>query len=171
MVQMIDISRLQWFRKKDSLTLEETTSLNNGVPFIIPEAFLNVLKFSNGGELDSIFEYYDISTKCMIQNALGFVYGVNRSEYNFGYDIINQHNNPPEFFPKNLVAFGETGNGDMICFDYRINPKTDNPPIVYWNHEADEGQNVSFIANNFDEFIGILREPEPYPGDEEQGNE
>ena len=48
----------------------------------------------------------------------------------------------------------------MICFDYRKNQTTDNPPIVIWNHDMGLEHRVVFIANNFEEFINMLHEPE-----------
>lgn len=170
MVQKINFYHLHWFRKQDSLNSKKVNFFVGFIPFIVPRSFKHLLKFSNGGELDDVFEYYDISMRSITQNTVGFIYGVNRSEYNFGYDLIYQYKNPPEFFPANLVAFAETGNGDRVCFDYRLNPKTDNPPVVYWNHDADIGQDVSFVANNFEEFIQMLKEPEDdyQDGDEDE---
>ena len=50
----------------------------------------------------------------------------------------------------------DTFNGDLICFDYRSDPQSDNPPIVYWNHEADEDGNAFFIAKDLDAFLSML---------------
>ena len=63
-------------------------------------------------------------------------------------------------FEDGLIPFGENGGGDMICFDYRNDKTTDNPPIVIWNHDMGLKHRVVFIANNFDEFINMLHEPE-----------
>ena len=63
-------------------------------------------------------------------------------------------------FEDGLIPFGENGSGDMICFDYRKDRTTDNPPIVIWNHDMGLEHRVVFIANNFEEFINMLHEPE-----------
>ncbi|MEM4725111.1 MAG: SMI1/KNR4 family protein [Candidatus Hadarchaeum sp.] len=65
---------------------------------------------------------------------------------------------PPEGFPQGLLAFSVFGNGDLICFDYRKDPKTDDPPIVVWHHEGGWGteKQVSFVANNFKDFLDML---------------
>ena len=73
------------------------------------------------------------------------------------YNIVQLNQTPPEFFPKGLVAFGEDGGGDFICFDYREGKDNPNPPIVYWRHDANEGEDVSFIAKDFETFIGMLK--------------
>jgi hypothetical protein len=62
-------------------------------------------------------------------------------------------------FEDGLIPFGGNGGGDMICFDYR-NHDGDNPPIVIWNHDMGFEHRVVFIANNFEEFINMLHEPE-----------
>lgn len=65
------------------------------------------------------------------------------------------------YFDRWLIPFGENGGGDFICFDYRENHKTDNPPIIFWSHDAaNPDGRISFIANNFEEFINMLYEPE-----------
>ena len=63
-------------------------------------------------------------------------------------------------FEDGLIPFGDNGGGDMICFDYRHDKTTDNPPIVIWNHDMGLKHRVVFVANNFEEFINMLHEPE-----------
>ena len=104
----------------------------------------------------SDFEYYDSYYKCNVEQSIGGFLGFEDEEYN----IIDSYLSPPEFFPSGLIAFAENGGGDLVCFDYREDKNRSDPPIVYWNHEADVGKDVSFVAKNFDEFIGMLKEPE-----------
>ncbi|MDN5100110.1 SMI1/KNR4 family protein [Aliarcobacter butzleri] len=70
-----------------------------------------------------------------------------------------------DYFPKELVDFGGCANGDIVCFDYRDNPRTDNPKIVLVYHddyiENEDGAShmvVNFVANSFEEFIDMLYE-------------
>ena len=158
--------------------LETTKTLDN-FPFFIPTAFLDLLKIHDGGDIEYDFNYFDVDCNSIMQGCIGTIYGINTinskiPNKNFDHlstDYYNQkeffttYNNlidgyyhPPEFFPKNIVPFARDGGGNFVCFDYRSNPKTNNPPIVYWNHEADIGKDVSFIAKNFDEFISMLKE-------------
>jgi len=75
--------------------------------------------------------------------------------------MISRIKNPPEFFPEGLISFASVGNGDLICFDYRADPKTDNPPIVIWEHEAaGSDEAVSFIAPDFESFMNMLMSDE-----------
>ncbi|MEV9615620.1 hypothetical protein [Aliarcobacter butzleri] len=52
-----------------------------------------------------------------------------------------------------------------MCFNYRDNPRTDNPKIVLVYHddyiENEDGTShmvVNFVANSFEEFIDMLYE-------------
>jgi hypothetical protein len=63
-------------------------------------------------------------------------------------------------FEDGLIPFGDNGGGDFICFDYRKDRTTNDPPIVIWNHDMGLEHRVVFIANNFEEFVGMLYESE-----------
>jgi hypothetical protein len=102
----------------------------------------------------NIFEYYDIDYEFNVKNCIGSFLCINPNQYG---DLLSTYLNPPEFFPKGLVAFAEDGGGNLICFDYREGKDNPNPPIVYWNHEADIGKDVSFVAKDFETFIGMLK--------------
>ena len=147
---------IKWDAMNPSLTVDDIYIFTK-IPFILPTQFVELLMISDGGDVDYDFDYYDVDLEFIVGTGVPCIYGVMHGEND---NLIYRYNNPPEFFPHGLLAFSETGNGDLICFDYRANPKTDNPPIVYWNHEAQEGRDVSFVAKDFEEFLSILKEPE-----------
>lgn len=64
------------------------------------------------------------------------------------------------YCPDGIITFAQSANGDYICFDYRQDHKTDNPPIVVMYHDVYNEDNtkmyVDFVANNFDEFMDSL---------------
>lgn len=74
--------------------------------------------------------------------------------------LLSTFNSPPEFFPEGLVAFSEDGGGNYICFDYRQGKKNSDPSVVFWNHEAEIGKDVSFVAINFEVFLSMLKSEE-----------
>ena len=76
--------------------------------------------------------------------------------------IVDEFNNPPEFFPQGLISFAPDGGGNYICFDYR-NCK-ENPPIVFWHHEVEENEGVFPLADSFDQFIDSLKNEEEIEG-------
>ncbi|MBU8920217.1 SMI1/KNR4 family protein [Bacillus sp. FJAT-29953] len=71
-----------------------------------------------------------------------------------------------EALPHGVVPFGYEQTGDIICFDFKDNPKT--PSIVLWKHElAPEEEDVGsqeemrrigleYMNNSFIEFITSL---------------
>ena len=90
--------------------------------------------------------------------SLGIIFSFDDS---YPYErFVDTVNNPPEFFPEGLIAFGRDGSGNLFCFDYRQNPETDNPPIVLWLHEEEENEGIVFLSNSFDEFIDSLKSEE-----------
>ena len=129
--------------------------LLEGFPFTLPSNYLEILKEHDGGFLDYDFDYYDNNFKEYMSAGIGVLFGLDHK-----YNIVKKHNTRPYFFPKGLVAFGENGGGDYSCFDYRMEPRSKNPPIVFWSHDAEEEKAISFVAKNFKEFLSILKEPE-----------
>ena len=64
-----------------------------------------------------------------------------------------------------LVCIASTGEGDLVCFDYRDELKGNNPKVVvmihdeYDKHEDGSITNkVTFVANTFDDFLDMLYE-------------
>ncbi len=178
MVQKIE--DLKWSEKNKALEAQDLRLLNR-LPFKLPEKFIELLKISNGGTVNHHFEYYNIDMEFIDYTVISYIYGINQNHkkyVNENYDpfsnepwcqeehhiiyenIIDNYHNPPECFPKNIVAFAINGGGDRICFDYRKAPNSDNPPIVFWDHGADIETDISFIAKDFEEFISMLKEPE-----------
>ena len=150
---------MKWRDTNPGINDEDTLTLKK-IPYNFPLSYLNFLKISDGGMPDtSHFDFFDVSFKSMMGQGVGIFYSLVSGEIN----LIKEYFDPPEFFPRDLVGFAETGNGDIICFDYRKDPTTDNPSIVYWRHDAPEGEDVSFLANNFEDFLGMLKEPEELP--------
>ncbi|MBF0786282.1 SMI1/KNR4 family protein [Muribacter muris] len=67
-----------------------------------------------------------------------------------------------------VYSFGDTGEGNFVCFDYRDNPLGDNPKICIVIHdEYDEktGRKLLFpVADNFEAFLDKLYDfNERYP--------
>lgn len=54
--------------------------------------------------------------------------------------------------PAHLIAFSDSGGGDLICFDTSA-LRDGECPIVWWNHELDEGQSPEPAAPSFLDWI------------------
>lgn len=122
-----------------------------------PRSFINFIENCDGGvPVACDFQYIDIFYSRNRIECIGSFLSLNFTRDNNLYSFWQT---PSEFFPVGLIAFAENGGGDYICFDYRQGKDNLNPPIVYWNHEANIGKDVSFVANNFEEFLGMLKHP------------
>ena len=123
----------------------------------LPYSYIDIMKLHDGGYVNNTtFKYYDYdNNEC--SGSIGIMYKVLNGYESILGDLID----PPEFFPKDLIPFADDGGGDLTCFDYR-NCK-ENPPIVFWVCGEPEGEDTHFVANSFDEFLGMLHEPEPLP--------
>ncbi len=123
-----------------------------GIKF--PHSFVDLVKEHDGGyPIPNLYKYHDIFLGRDSSNCLGAFLTLGESEY---LDILKDYKNPAEFFPNGLIAFADDGGGNLLCFDYRQGKDNLNPPIVFWNHEANEGEDVSFVAKDFETFLGML---------------
>ena len=130
---------------------------------ILPTQYVDFIIHHNGASLIAdIFDYDDPNIiSCKNRNSIAFnaVEEIQQHIDNLKYDE-EQDWDVKYLFEDGLIPFGENGGGDMICFDYRKNRTTNNPPIVIWNHDMGLEHRVVFIANNFEKFINMLHEPE-----------
>ncbi len=140
-----------------NVSQERIKLLNQTIGVILPQSFIDLVKECDAGIPRACdFDYFNIAFQETWGSGIGHFLSLNHSQET---DLLKNYLQPPEFFSEGLVAIAINGSGDFICLDYRESKNNLNPPIVYWNHDADVGKDVSFIANNFDEFLDILKEP------------
>jgi hypothetical protein len=154
------------YRYRGEIPKKELSLLESNLYVRFHELYFNFIVKHNGARLNNgCFNFYDNSHKRVSSESLAFL---NVCQIQEDIDsLLKQSTDDPndsdvfkfyKYFDKKLIPFGETGGGDFICFDYR-NHDGDNPPIVLWIHDIPE-KRISFIANNFEEFINMLHEPE-----------
>lgn len=151
---------MQWEKCRGKVSKERVAFLEKRINISFPKSYIECMEECNGGVLRKRCFTYKFENERQTVDSIGVFLSLNQNEW---ADLLDIYENPPEFFPKGIIAFGDTGGGDFICFDYRDNKTTNDPPIVCWNHEADVGKDVSFLANNFEDFLGMLKEPEELP--------
>jgi hypothetical protein len=128
----------------------------------LPTNYMEFITKHNEAYLKAdVFDYENPNTSKRNSDGLTFV---NAERIHRIIDNI-QSDEEPDLdvkyrFEDGLIPFGDNGGGDLICFDYRHDRDTNNPPIVIWNHDMGFDHRVVFIANNFEEFINMLHEPE-----------
>ena len=153
----VDLNQLKLYRTNPPLQ-EKDIHLVNQLSYPLPKRYIELLKISNGGRLEAdAFDFYDEYLKHNNSNDVGSFCGLSGLEE--GYNSIiyrNIEDNLPEFFPQSLLIFANPGGCGLVCFDYRNDPKSNNPPVVFWSSGADEGEDISFVAKDFDTFLSML---------------
>ncbi|WP_338635033.1 SMI1/KNR4 family protein [Spirobacillus cienkowskii] len=135
------------------------------IGFKFPQSYINLILEYNGCKIKNNFDSFDFNS-----NSIGRIdsyYLEHFFSFNKNADSwlrFDWHwENTLEFdedepFPKNIVPFASDPGREKICFDYRHDPKTDNPKIVVWHAEEERGSRseLSFVATRFDEFLDML---------------
>jgi hypothetical protein len=147
---------MEWVYPKAGAKEEDIQAFLSKITYTLPQPFIDLMKVCDGGmPIISAFKYEDNhfgEIECDLGSFLSFERRID--------GLWRLFTDPPEFFPEGILAFAVTGNGDYICFDYRTNPTSNNPPVVYWSHEASTEESISFIAKTFDDFMDMLYEDE-----------
>ena len=149
-------------RDEGCVSIEVVHGLEKVYNLVLPKEYVNFTTMHNGARMFArIFNYFDPNIDKKNSNAIHF----DRVEKIQDSIAILKCDEEPDWpieyrFEDGLIPFGDNGGGDMICFDYRKDRTTNDPPIVIWNHDMGLKYRVVFIANNFEEFINMLHEPE-----------
>ncbi|MFP5350243.1 MAG: SMI1/KNR4 family protein [Gammaproteobacteria bacterium] len=138
--------------------LDDLLKLEREIGFELPERYKQIAAKYDGARpvKKTDVDFYSVFDKrndfCDIGRFLEYV----RRTYPIQTRLWNW-THKPETLPEKCVAFSELGNGDLICFDYR---ESKEPKIVLWHfHGTEPDETISFVANNFDEFLEKLHEP------------
>lgn len=150
------------YRDKGEVDIKIIEEYEKLIGYKFPKKYKSLLSKHNGlyPERES-FLYYNEVLKTEDGNGIYFYFFKENNQYELGdssssmvYFFLED-----EDMPNHLVPFGGTGNGDIICFDYREDIKSDNPKIVLLHHDAayDDGSLIiSFLSNSFEEFMDSL---------------
>jgi hypothetical protein len=146
------------------VNIEVVQSFCDKLGIILPRFYVDFITKHNEARIENnSFDYRDLNMKSG-RNSDGITF-IRFEEIMPHIELQKEVNKQADgrikyMFEDGLIPFGDNGGGDFICFDYRKNRTTDNPPIVIWNHDMGLEHRVIFIANNFEEFVGMLYESE-----------
>lgn len=164
---MNNLSNQNVYRDEGSVGFDKILNFEKQYSIKFPSIYSNFIIKHNGARLDvDSFDFYDNVHKRKSCESIAFIKFENISETicDLLEQTTNDINDPDVFkwykyFEPRVIPFGDTGGGDFICFDYR---QRDDPEIILWCHDYyDETWNrISFIANNFEEFINMLHKCE-----------
>lgn len=127
----------------------------------LPKKYMDLMKQHNGVQfVENCFNYIDFNGD-IGESSIGFCAYGNR----VGADDIYKFQDHDNLGDDKLIVFGLSGRGDYISFDYRQNPRTDNPSIVIMYHddyvEEENGERkmrVIKVSDTFDDFLNMLHE-------------
>lgn len=151
------MDKFEYLDCEGTVDLERIKYVEKKIGYKFPQSYLDCLSQCDGcTPVKDEFKYIDSDSG---EEAWG---GISRylciNEAGSDHDLLRLFLDPPEFFPNGVVPFGDTGGGDYICFDYRNDNNSIDPPIVYWSHEGEIGNDLSFVSKNFEEFLSILEQ-------------
>lgn len=138
-----------------SRSIIENFAQQSGVSF--PETYIALIsKYDYLYPEDNIFDFVD---NCGNQNERDIVFLGYKNEVIDGSSIYAYSQINDEYsYGNQIIAFGCSGNGDYICFDYRNN--STEPCVVLMYHddfiEDNSGSvrmRVIHIADSFDDFL------------------
>jgi hypothetical protein len=157
-------SDIKWEESDRKISLQEIKEFENKIGYKLPKNYIEFILKYNGASINNYiysFKIYSVSNKSFegIYSVGVFLsFGANLESMEWYWDNRNCDEKYP--FPDHVIPFILGGEGNLICFDYRHDLHTEEPKVVYWNHEEcgelKEGLEIYFIANSFDEFINKL---------------
>lgn len=146
-------------RDSGSISIEIIRDFEMRIDYYFPEIYTSLLSKHNAFHPEKTLFDFDIAGKKGTRDITFFGFGYHLKDF----ERIDQFQDHDTYGHDGLVAIGGSANGDYICFNYRSDPKTDNPPVVVMfhdNYDADNKMLVYPVANTFDDFLGLLYEEE-----------
>lgn len=158
---------IEWITREKPTNLKEIKEFEVKCGYKFPKSYIDLMLKYNGAQ---IFNYLT-RFNTYYESGKKFDAGFSICEFlAFGKDNVTEDTSLIDWkweikdrnylFPEHLIPVIFAGGGNYVCFDYRHDPKTDNPRVVFWFHEEagclEEGLEVYFVANSFDEFLDSL---------------
>lgn len=138
------------------------TDVENIFNINFPKTYIELMLNHNNISLkNNCFVYHDLYRDEEVISEIAFD-SFSTKSYESSQDILRQYiYDNTEYGYEHVYSFGSTGEGHFICFDYRDDPKGDEPKICIVIHdEYDEktGKMRLFpVAENFEAFLDSLK--------------
>lgn len=149
---------IEVFHDDGAIDVSVIDEFEKSIGYKFPSTYRNLISRHNSLHPENCdFDFFD--------NSLGRTASRDVTFLGYGTEVLSSSNIANAqwhdiYGRDHVVVFGRTAGGDYVCFDYRENPTTDNPPVVVMLHDYfDDNDNKMFIclvADNFDQFIDSL---------------
>lgn len=157
------------YRDKGSIDMDIINAFEDKIGFCLPKSYKEIISEHDGLRLvENGFDFVNIYGENDERdlNFLSFLpMDTEYSPTGYYIPIEDFQVSKWDYGIKGLVSFGDCANGDIICFDYRDDPKGCNPKVVLVYHDDYITQEdgtiqmvVNFVANSFEEFMNMLYE-------------
>lgn len=146
------------FHDEGVVDIQLINDFENDIGYKLPNSYKNLLSQHNFLHPENCdFDFYDVSLGRIASRDITFLgFGPNIS----GPSNIANAQWHDVYGRDHVLVFGKTAGGDLVCFDYRSDPTTDNPSIVVMLHdyfnEKDNKMFVCSVADSFEQFINSL---------------
>ncbi|WGL59625.1 SMI1/KNR4 family protein [Pigmentibacter sp. JX0631] len=162
-------NEIEWIASEQPTNIDQIKEFEIKSGYKFPKSYIDLMIKYNGATILNYITSFKVYYKSgkMYPNTFGIGQFLAFGEESISHitnliDWCNDNNNRDENYPipEFILPIIYDGGGNYVCFDYRHDPKTDNPKVVFWFHEEagclEEGLEVYFIANSFDEFLDCL---------------
>lgn len=147
----------QVYRSAGEIDIQQIRQLESKTGFRFPEKYKTLLSSHNFlAPENSDFRF--LRDGKIEERDINF-YGFGDKDSTSRSSKVGEHFFEEERVPKGILPFGDCGNGDHVCFDYRHDANTDEPRVVIMLHDAYDNNNKMFICpvtNSFEEFMDSL---------------
>jgi hypothetical protein len=154
-----------------ALTDELIESIENELGYKLPESYIEMMRFQNGGiPINTCHATSEKTSWAEDHITISGIYAIDRDKnYSLCGDLGSQFMMDEWGYPPIGVYFADcpSSGHDMLCLDYRALGLDGEPTVVHVDQEYD--YKITFVAPSFESFIRGLRDEDSFPRPEEHG--
>ena len=152
------IESLKIYRDYGSVDIKEINKYERNLRLSFPDSYKILLSKHNAAWLSN--REFDVLIKGKL-DARDIVFCGYGDGLRDAYKIAKYQQ--MDFAHEDIIVIGKSCEGDYICFDYRFDSDSINPPVVLMLHDYQDEDGkllVCPIADEFESFLKILRAPD-----------
>ena len=146
-------SDLSWKYYDEDLSDSDIKAVEEELGVKFPNDYIECIKKYHGGAPEKDCFTFDSVKYGEMGSCLGVLLRLDQKKEE---NILDTMKNLNDQLPKKIIPFGDDGGGDFMCFDYRDIKEEQSPKVVYWHHELNTEESISYLAQSFTEFIKML---------------
>lgn len=140
--------KMKWMYAKKTITHEDVEYVERFIGIRLPESYVDCVLDNNGGRPSPCLFDFGTKREAVFENLL-------RIEKDHKEGIILTLERLSDLLPAGCVPFAADPFGNLLCFKY---PCHGSPSVVFWDHEQDGANSISFVSRSFEELLEKLYE-------------